>query len=423
LFYIDLLNSLYGFRYKIRYKIDLSGNRIPQGKATFTIKTASLDEAVALGFENRIDILKNYELSKDKPKSGNAFYKMLNDYYADSSRYLEDDAVNNRREVVYKSRIAAQTFIKDDLIPYLQEIKIKHISEITTSVTTSVYSGFKIYLQAKGIKDKTINNRLNFLLRIFNYHIRNGLLEKTPYTKGTSLIKMSGKQETEDAEILQVEKLKGIFPGQEVIDPVILIRFMNFYPKGFPKLTRNEQEIIFSGYIMPFTLCVLGLNTGMRNSEIARIKREDFIGVHEKETFLLKVWNKKTEYFNKTSESKYRKIPLHPYTIEAVRIYIRKREELFEAIGDADFLFGNAVVDKDTKEDDGFLHSRVFDKAVLLILCLIKYKARFSDFFSTEKELLGRIGNIKALQEELKEIKMPGKAFLFIHSERHSGQC
>jgi hypothetical protein len=94
---------------------------------------------------------------------------------------------------------------------------------------------------------------------------------------------MSGKQEKEDAEILPVEKLKGIFPSQEVIDPVILIRFMNFYPKGLPKFTRNEHEIIFFGYIMPFTLCVSGLNTGMRNSEIARIKREDFIGVHEKE--------------------------------------------------------------------------------------------------------------------------------------------
>jgi len=398
-----------GYTYKIRYKLDLSGKKIPQGKVTYTTKTASVNEAITLGFNNRIDILKNYELSKDKPKGGNKFYKMLYDYYANDSKYLEDDSVNNKRDIVHKSRVEAQTFIKEDLIPYLKGKKINHISEITTSV----YSGFKIYLQAKGIKDKTINNRLNYLLRIFDYHIRNGLLEKAPFTKGTSLIKLSGKQEKEDAEILPIEKLKGILPNIELIDPVILIRFMNFNLKGFPKLTKKEQEIIFSGYILPFTLCVLGLNTGMRNSEIARIKREDFIGVPEKETFLLRVWNKKTEYFNKTNESKYRKIPLHPYTIETVEIYIRKREELFGILKDTDFLFGNSIIDKDTKEIDGFIHSRVFDKTVYFILSLIKYKTHFFDFFSTDKELLEKIRNYKLLQEELKEIKNAGKGISY----------
>jgi hypothetical protein len=62
-----------GFSYKIRYKFDLSGNRIPQGKATYTTKTAAIDEAVRFGFDNRLEVLKLYELNKDKPKGGNTF--------------------------------------------------------------------------------------------------------------------------------------------------------------------------------------------------------------------------------------------------------------------------------------------------------------------------------------------------------------
>jgi hypothetical protein len=70
-----------GYSYKIRYKLDLSGINIPQGKATYTTKTAAVDEAVKLGFDNRLEVLKNYEASKDKPKGGKDFYDVLNNYY------------------------------------------------------------------------------------------------------------------------------------------------------------------------------------------------------------------------------------------------------------------------------------------------------------------------------------------------------
>ena len=161
-----------GYSYKIRYKLDLSGNRIPQGKATYTTKTALINEAVKMGFENRLEVLKTYEANKDKPKGGNDFYKMLEEYYLDGSKYLQDDTVSNKRAVVHKSRLEAQSLIKNDLIPYLKENGIESID----AITTPIYNGFKLYLQAKRIKDKTINNRLNYFIRILEYHSRNGLL-------------------------------------------------------------------------------------------------------------------------------------------------------------------------------------------------------------------------------------------------------
>jgi len=400
-----------GYSYKIRYKLDLSGIRIPQGKATYTTKTAMLDEAVKLGFENRLEVLKKYEAGKSKPKGGKDFFKMLEDYYEKGSKYLLDDSACNKREVVHQSRREAQAFIKSDLIPYLIEKKIKSIQEFTTPI----YSGLKIYLQAKGIKDKTINNRMNFLTRIFDYHLRNGILEKLPYTKGTALLRITGKQGKEDAEILPIDKLKGIYPHRRLIDPVELLRFINPFAatESFNSMNAKEQGIILNDYILPFTLGVLSLNTGLRNSEIGRIRREDFIGVKEKETFLLKVWNKKTEYFNKTSESKYRKIPLHPYTIEAVKIYIDRKEKHCGTTKDSDFLFGKAVIDKDTGEEDGVLSYTHFDKTVLLILKLIKHKDNFADFFSTKDELIKTMKDTKALHEELKEMRDAGKGISF----------
>jgi len=235
------------------------------------------------------------------------------------------------------------------------------------------------------------------------------------YTKGTTLLKLTGKQEKEDAEVLPIEKLKGIYPHKNLIDPIKLINFMNFASGQLTakKLSLRERKAIFNDYITPFTISILALNTGMRNSEVGRIKREDFIGVKEKETFLLRVWNKKTEYFNKTNESKYRKIPLHAYTIEAVKIFIQYKEELYGTVKDTDFIFGKSIIDKDTGKIDGFLHSKIFDKAVYVLLKLIIHKDDFSSFFSNEKELIKTMGDIKSLQEELKEIKDAGKGITF----------
>jgi integrase len=245
--------------------------------------------------------------------------------------------------------------------------------------------------------------------------LRNGLLEKLPYTKGTSLIKITGKQEKEDAEVLPIEKLKGIYPHKKLIDLIKLINFMNplARPLTHDKLNQRERKIIFDNYILPFTIGILAFNTGMRNSEVGRIKREDFFGVKEKETFLLRIWNKKTEYFNKTDESKYRKIPLHVFTIEAIKIYIQWKEILCGTINDTDFIFGKSIIDKDTGKQDGFLHPKVFDKAVLVLLKLLKHKKDFSAFFSNKDELIKTTGNIKSLQEELKEMKDAGKGISF----------
>jgi len=70
------------------------------------------------------------------------------------------------------------------------------------------------------------------------------------------------------------------------------------------------------------------------------------------------------------------------------------------------------VVNKDTGEADGYLHIRYFDKSVLLILKLLKHKGCIEGFFSTVEELT-KLGEYKALKEELKEEQNAGKGISF----------
>ena len=86
--------------------------------------------------------------------------------------------------------------------------------------STELLCGWLNTSSGKGGEIQDNNNRLNYFIRILEHHARNGLLEKLPYTKGTSLVRLRGKQEKEDAEILPIEKLKGVYPHKNLIDPI-----------------------------------------------------------------------------------------------------------------------------------------------------------------------------------------------------------
>jgi integrase len=421
-----------GFIYKIRYNKDLSGKTIKQGRASHTTRTANKAEAVKEGFQYRIEAIKRYELNKEddgKPKNGNDFYKMLNEYYAEGSEYLKDDFASNKQEIPYKTRRRAGDFIRKDFIPYLQENKIKDISEITPPI----YNGFKTYLlEKRKLIPKTINNYLSWVLRIFENQLRNRKLTELPYTKGTAILRIPAQESKNGAELLPVDKLKGIFHTPIIFDPIKLIKRMNFkddIPEEIRKkisednleegieddfefhITKEEQKTIFTVYTLPLTIGILALNTGMRNSEIARLKKEDFIPVTEKQTCLVRIWNNKTAHHSKTKEDKYRKIPLHPFTRLAVKMYKRQKEALYGPVGVDDYLFGEKIETKDGIVD-GYLYNRHFDKVVLLILKLIKHKENINELFDSVEDLL-KLGDYNALKEELKEEQSVGTGITF----------
>lgn len=343
-----------GFYYAVRYKDPETNNWIPTKKSTDTD-----DELLAKSFaiENREAIIQEYKERRNKRKKqtkGNDFYKMLKDYYLEDSKYLKDDAVNNKREIVKSQRIKFTGFINTYLIPYLQQNKINSIEDITKSI----YSGLKVFLQCQlssktndNLSAKTINNYLIAFNRILQYHERNDLISKLPYSKGTGLVKNTkeNKEKSKKPVILPTDKLSGIFSD---------IHFGEL----------NDTTFFYS------ILTTFGLLTGMRDSEIGRLKREDIKYIKSENSYYVKVQNHKTDYHNTNETDEYRKIPIHHYLVDMLKLYIQimKKEK-------SDYLFGIPKFNEDTKKIDGYLDPRKFRKAIVDFYSRIKIKERIQE--------------------------------------------
>jgi integrase len=218
------------------------------------------------GFWNRLKEYKEHIKIIHKKNNKNEFYKMLEDYYTPNSKYLKDDYANGKKIIVKKNRIEYNGVIKTYFIPYFEKEKINSIQEITRTI----YSNLKIYLQevknkkGKKLTKKSITNYLMILNRILQYHERNEIIAKLPYSKGGGIIPPPQGEETNSKKpnTLPTDNLKGIFE--------ITIKSTD----------KRENTLLY------YALSLIGLTTGMRDSEIGRIKFTDIIYVKEANYFL-----------------------------------------------------------------------------------------------------------------------------------------
>jgi len=376
-----------GFHYVARFK------HPEDGWNSKIIKSTGTDnETIAKSFaiENRDTIIQEYKGRKEnrqqrKKNNGKAFHKMLLDYYQTGSAYLQDDSVNNKQNVAKAERIKYYGFFIRYLIPYLQGQGINSIQDITNSV----YSGLKIHLQGKELSTKTINNYLTAFIRVLQYHERNGLMEKLPYSTGNALLRLTkeDKAKAKKTSLLPTDKLVGILQN-------------DVFFGGNP----NEPPDTFS-----FLLVVIGLTTGMRDSEVGRIKREDIKHIKSENAYYLKVFNSKTDFYNKSEAEEYRKIPLHPFIVNMLKAHIRETGKT-----KGDYLFGNPKMNEDTKQIDGHLNAKRYKKAIVLLYSHIKVREKLQETGNIVEALKSVEGD--ELRKEMKE-----KRIVF-YSLRHTFQ-
>lgn len=361
-------------------------------RSTFT---KNEEEAKAFAIKNKDIIIKEYneKISKKKKKTDNsAFFAMLRNYYKFGSEYLKNDKVNNKPDIAPDKRSHAITIIEKYFIPFFQENNINTIQEIDDTV----YSNLKIFLSEqkakrynKNLAIKTINNYLIIINRILNYHLRNRLIDRLPYSKGAGVLQ-ENIEEKEERYPLPTESLKGLFQFYNIYDP--------------KKLDQH-----FS-----YTVALLSITTGCRPDEVANIKLQDvehFI-IDKKPVFYLKVANKKIKKYTSKLE-KYRRIPLHSFVLKNLESYIFLLEKVKKKrLDKTDFLFGIPAEQKETNKIFGAIYGGKRKNSLLMVMKMIKIKELVEN---------GNLDEIKKItKQQLKsEIK---NRHLYFDSYRHTFQ-
>jgi integrase len=305
-----------GFQYSVRYK-DFDTNKwLPLRKIT---NTDNEEMAIIFAIDNRNSIIENYTKKKqirDSNTNLTDFYKMLETYYTENSSYLEDDSINNKRKVTAVALVANRNFIKNYFIPFLQERNIHAPKEITSKI----YTDFKLHLQQKNLATKSVNSYLGIVNRVLQNFMRNEIIEKLPYSTGGGSIRITAQEKAQARKpnLLPIEKLKHCF-DYEVKD------------------------------LFPYLLAMIGLTTGMRNSEIGRIKKEDLMYLESENIYLLKAYNNKTKFYNTTETDEYRKIPLHPFVAKYLIEFAKSKNQ-------DDYLFG---------DENGNIHQKKFHREII----------------------------------------------------------
>jgi integrase len=256
----------YGFLYYVRY-MD-KGKLIPSKWNTHTNIFA---EAEQFAWENRDRILSEY-YEKHAPQS--ELYAVLEGYYQAGSSYLEKDK-NRNRIIGEKTRSVYYHFMKDSFIAYLKEHNVKNFGEIDPPLIAN----YQDYLLSTGMKPQSINRYLSSVNCVFNQLLITGAIKENPFDRVKSL-KM-GDASTEVRGCHDIDKMNGVF-NTAWDDP------------------------------LSYLLCLMIYSTGIRNSEIEKIKVKDLIEIEGINFIDIK---------DSKTKNGIRLVPLHPFVCREIKRY------------------------------------------------------------------------------------------------------
>jgi site-specific recombinase XerD len=266
-------NKKIGFIYYVRYIV--KGKLVPTRWSTHT---NNYEAAAKFAIEKKDILLAEYFQRKEGHKPPNRLYSILKNYYERNSQYQKYD---NRRGRTL-SEDARKTYhgaVIHHFIPFLKHRRIATLEEINTSLVVR----FQDYCMDKGLKPQSVNHYVSFISHIFDYLVQKNYIKTNPCS-GVNPLRV--REES--------YKIRGCYNIKEMY---------GIFNK------RWEKDDEFSKL-----LCMIINTTGMRNSEIDRIKIKDIVRIN-------KCW-----FINiPKSKSRYgaRIVPLHNFVYSKLIHYIR----------------------------------------------------------------------------------------------------
>jgi integrase len=247
-----------------------NGKLVP---SRWSANTSDKETAEQFAKDNRKTLLAKYRHRKDE-----SIYSILKRFYGKDSKYLEIEK-NRGRTLAPRSRAIYHNFIMKVFIPFLRKQRIRWFEEITPPII----NGLQNSLLEKGNKPQTINRYMGYIKSIFNHLVMHGKLAENVFAKTTML--RENKKDCRVRGCYEIEALRGVF--------------------GNPWEDR-----------LSYTLCLLIYTTGLRNSEIERIRGQDFVDLEGVK--FISVSKSKTE-------NGIRLVPLHDFVYKQMAVFMKER--------------------------------------------------------------------------------------------------
>jgi integrase len=217
-------------------------------------------------------------------------YPVLEAIYKPGSDYLT--AVKNRGRLLNHKTVSVYGhFMNKKFIPFLKEQGVSSFSEVTPPVLFNLQDR----LLAEGNMPGTVNRYLGSVKAVFDYLYMKGVIQENAFDRA-KMLKTGGRRAGAVRGCLEAEKVRGVFNA--------------------PWEDRRQ-----------YLLCLMIYATGMRNSEIEKIRVKDIIEIGG-------------EYFIDVVKSKtgngLRAVPLHPFVYRELRAYaenLHPESYLFSAKG------------------------------------------------------------------------------------------
>jgi site-specific recombinase XerD len=258
-------NKRNGFLYYVRYLEN--GKLIPSRWCTHTNDRESAERFAR---ENRERLIREHH-----DKKNNNMYVILGNYYKENSSYLET-AEHRGRKLSTSTRRRYHNFITRIIIPFLREKKIRRFEEITAPDITELQDR----LLKKGNKAHTINRFLGCLKTITDHLVSHGKITENVFDKVVMLKKR--KQDYKVRGCHEIHAVKGVF-------------------------AREWEDKV------SYLLCLIIYTTGMRNSEIEKMRVKDLIKLNGYN--FINIPESKTE-------NGVRIVPVHDFVHKKLSAYI-----------------------------------------------------------------------------------------------------